>query len=135
LVSHAAARPCPGTAHPSICHRESNVNTPQARAQAFTQRAGDSDREFFREEMMPIRMELQALRASCVGRDEMQSLRRELHEVMAGTEVIASNYASRADVSQVQVQLHQMETTILKWFVVTAIAMSGLVFTGARLLH
>jgi predicted house-cleaning NTP pyrophosphatase (Maf/HAM1 superfamily) len=85
--------------------------------------------------MMPIRMELQALRASCVGRDELQSLRRELHEVMAGTEVIASNYASRADVSQVQVQLHQMETTILKWFVVTSIALAGLVFAGARLVH
>jgi hypothetical protein len=54
---------------------------------------------------------------------------------MAGTEVIASNYASRADVSQVQVQLHQMETTILKWFVVTSIALAGLVFAGARLVH
>jgi hypothetical protein len=114
-------------------HRESIVNTPQAKV--FMQRAGDSDRDFFRQELVPIRMELQALRSACVGRDEMQSLRNELQDVVTGNGFIASNYASRADVSQVQVQLHQMETTILKWFVLTSIALAGLVFASARLIH
>lgn len=109
------------------------MNTPQAKA--FTQPAGDIDRHVLREELVPIRMELQALRSACVGRDEMQSLRKELQEVVAGTEVIASNDASHTDVGRVQVQLHQMETTILKWFVVTSIALAGLAFASARLIH
>jgi hypothetical protein len=61
-------------------------------------------------------------------RKDLRSIDVRLTKVETVADGIAKNMATKTD-------LAQMEATLLKWFVGTAIALTGLAFTAAKLLH
>lgn len=46
--------------------------------------------------------------------------------------VIRSNYATKADIAALQASMATLEATMLKWFIGTAITLTGLVFAAAK---
>lgn len=49
--------------------------------------------------------------------------------------VIKSNYATKEDVARVKEDIAKLEGTLLKWFVGTAVTISGLAFAAARFIN
>jgi hypothetical protein len=61
-------------------------------------------------------------------RKDLRSLDVRLTRVETLTDGIAKNMATKAD-------LAQLESTLLKWFIGTAIAVAGLAFAAAKYFH
>lgn len=49
--------------------------------------------------------------------------------------VIKSNYATREDIAKLKEDIAKLESTLLKWFVGTAVAIAGVAFTAAKLIR
>ena len=47
---------------------------------------------------------------------------------------ISANMATKADIASMKADIAALETTLLKWFIGTSIALSGLAFAVARFL-
>jgi hypothetical protein len=61
-------------------------------------------------------------------REDLRSVDVRLAKVETLADGIAKNMATKANISQ-------LESTMLKWFVGTAIAIAGLAFTAAKFFH
>ena len=46
--------------------------------------------------------------------------------------VIKSNYATKEDVARIKEDIAKSEVTLLKWFIGTAVTLTGLAFAAAR---
>lgn len=46
--------------------------------------------------------------------------------------VIRSNYATKADIAELQASIAALEAKMLKWFIGTAITMAGVAFAAAK---
>lgn len=46
--------------------------------------------------------------------------------------VIKSNYATKEDVARIKEDIARSEITLLKWFIGTAVTLTGLAFAAAR---
>jgi hypothetical protein len=66
---------------------------------------------------------------------DLRSLDVRLTRVETLTEGITKNMATKADISQLKADISQLETSLIKWFVGTAIAVAGLAFAAAKYFH
>jgi hypothetical protein len=60
--------------------------------------------------------------------ERVDALEKDATAIKMDLAVIKSNYATKADVTAI-------ETSIIKWLVGTAIALTGLAFAAAKLIH
>ncbi|NHZ87837.1 hypothetical protein F2P45_02145 [Massilia sp. CCM 8733] len=58
----------------------------------------------------------------------------DLLALQAKLEAASANYATKADLLALQASLATFETTIIKWFIGTAVTLSGLSFAAAKLI-
>ena len=49
--------------------------------------------------------------------------------------VVKSNYATKEDIASLKEDIAKLETTLLKWFVGTAVTIASLAFTAARFIN
>lgn len=67
-------------------------------------------------------------------RKDLRSIDVRLSKVETLVDGISKNMASKADIADVKAGTSQMETTILKWFIGTAITLTSLAFAAAKFL-
>lgn len=58
----------------------------------------------------------------------------DLAALQAKLEAASANYATKADLLALEARLATFETTIIKWFIGTAVTLSGLSFAAAKLI-
>lgn len=58
----------------------------------------------------------------------------DLAALQAKLEAASANYATKADLLALEAKLATFETTIIKWFIGTAVTLSGLSFAAAKLI-
>jgi hypothetical protein len=68
-------------------------------------------------------------------RKDLRSIDVRLAKVETLADGIAKNMATKAELAELKGGLAQLEATLLKWFIGTAIALTGLAFGAAKLLH
>ena len=67
-------------------------------------------------------------------RKDLRSIDVRLGKLEAVTEGISKTMATRADVAEIKGAVSQLEATMLKWFIGTALTMAGLAFAAAKLI-
>ncbi|WP_241774194.1 hypothetical protein [Burkholderia pseudomallei] len=66
---------------------------------------------------------------------ELEKATTDIRERLARMESGLAHVATKADVMSVKTDVMSMEGTLLKWFIGTAIALAGLAFAAAKLIH
>ncbi|MES2128479.1 MAG: hemolysin XhlA [Pseudomonadota bacterium] len=72
----------------------------------------------------------------------IQKLENEVASLITDVALIRSNYATKADIAELNAKIVALETNMVKWFIATAfgmsslmIALTGLAFSAGRYIH
>jgi hypothetical protein len=84
-------------------------------------------------DMEPRILNLEKFADEC--RKDFRSIDVRLAKVETLADGIAKNMATKAELAELKGGLAQLEATLLKWFIGTAIALTGLAFGAAKLFH
>ena len=68
-------------------------------------------------------------------RKEFRAVDVRLARIETLSDGIEKNMATKADIAQLTSMIAQLESTLLKWFVATTIAIAGLAFAAAKLIQ
>jgi len=68
-------------------------------------------------------------------RKEFRAVDVRLTRIETLSDGIARNMATKADLAQLEATIAQLESTLLKWFVATTLAIAGLTFAAAKLIQ
>lgn len=70
---------------------------------------------------------------------DIARLKIDVARISTDVAVIASNYATKADIAQIETNIAKLETnlantvaTMIRWYIATSMALTGLVFGIAR---
>jgi hypothetical protein len=68
-------------------------------------------------------------------RKEFRAVDVRLTKIETLSDGIAKNMATKGDIARLEAGIAQLESTLLKWFVATTIAIAGLAFAAAKLIQ
>ena len=85
-----------------------------------------------KDDLAALERNLAVMRSNYATKEDLAAVERDVA-------VIRSNYATKADLlaleARLEVKLATFETTIIKWFIGTAVTLTGLAFAAAKLIN
>lgn len=81
-----------------------------------------------KEGLAAVERDVGVIRSNYATKEDLAAVERDVA-------VIRSNYATKADLLALEAKLATFETTIIKWFIGTAVTLTGLAFAAAKLIN